>query len=148
MENMSRFAQFMWDATASAIVRVKWGLAHGDLIPVASCHQNEAGDWFYNFEIRAPSLAEPVFAAEGDNNVVMVDGGFPLRPTRFPPLLTVRKNDRIKDGNLLLFHQFAGLSDDELHHIRVEMKPLGDSGEFITLEATAPSGKEAQMVLL
>lgn len=147
MADMTQFSQLMQDAVATATGRVKLGLANGTLIPVASCHPGEAGGWRYNFAIHAPGRADPVFAAEGANDGSPSTDGFPLQPTCYPPLVKATENAAISNGNLLLFHQPAGAEKDQLHRIRVELKPLGHSGESIALEVAAPAGVAAPMAL-
>ena len=147
MADMTQFSQLMQDVVATATGRVKLGLANGTLIPVASCHPGEAGGWRYNFAIHTPGRAEPVFAAEGDHDGPPAADGFPLRPTCYPPLVKPTENATITNGNLLMFHQPAGAEDGQLHRIRVEMKPLGHSGESIDLEVATLAGVDAPMAL-
>ena len=147
MANQTEFSRLMQKATELGIGYVKQGLASGTLIPVAACHRNDAGGWGYNFEIRSPQYAEPVFAAVGDDAGPAVNGGYPLYITQMPPAAPPQRGYPNDKADLLLFHHPPQESDDRPHRIRVEMKPLGDDGEFITLEAAVPAGAAAQMDL-
>ena len=148
MDTMTPFARVMRNATAMAINQVKSGLANGNLVSQVSCWRNESGGWIYNFEIRTPDGAEPVFAAEGNDAGPSVAGGFPLRPTRYPPQMPVPSDAIVADGNLLIFHQPPPPEDGARHRIRVVLKPLGDTGDSIDLETATPVGKAARMALL
>lgn len=137
----------MQNAVSTATSQVKQGMANGALIPAVSCHTLKAGGWRHNFTIHVPHHDEPVFAAEGSHHRRPDHNGLAFRPTHHPPTIKVRENAAIGHGNLLLFHQLAGTDDNPQHHIRVILKPLGDSGEAITLEAVTPAGATTPMNL-
>lgn len=147
MVSMIEFSELVRDATASATGYVKQGLANGALIPVASCHPHAGGGWGYSFEIRSPQYAEPVFAAVGDNAGPEINGGYPLSVTQMPPDAPPRRGYPKEKADLLLFHNPIQENGHPIHRIRVEMKPLGDVGEFITLEVNVPAGAAARMDL-
>ena len=147
MADITPLQTMMQNAAATATGQVKRGLANGNLIPLASCQCDEAGEWSYNFEILSPGRGETVFAAAGHHHGPPPPDGLDLRITCYPPPIKPTENAAVNPGNLLLFHQFAGTADHPLHQLRVTLKPLGDSGEFIELEATAPAGTPSPMTL-
>lgn len=147
MADITPLQTMMQNAAATATDQVKRKLANGNLIPLASCQCDEAGEWSYNFEILSPGRGETVFAAAGHHHGPPPPDGLDLRITRYPPPVKPTENSAVNPGNLLLFHQFAGTADHPLHHLRVTLKPLGDSGESIDLEATAPAGTQSPMTL-
>ena len=147
MATMMEFSQLVRDLTATATGYVKQGLSDGALTPIASCHQNATGGWGYHFEIRSPQYAEPVFAAVGDNAGPVINGGYPLSITQMPPGWPPQHGYPKDKADLLVYHSPPHANDDRMHRIWVEMKPLGNDGEFITLAAAVPAGAEAEMAL-
>ena len=114
MADITPLQTMMQNAAATATGQVKRKLANGNLIPLASCQCDEAGEWSYNFEILSPGRGETVFAAAGHHHGPPPPDGLALQITRYPPAVKPTENAAVNPGNLLLFHQFAGTDEHPL----------------------------------